>query len=285
MYIFLNKGLVPEDDARVSVLDRGFLYGDSVFETLRAYGGKPFRLHAHMERLVRSAGALEIEVPMSMEELRSAVYSTLEANSLKDAYIRVMVSRGTGPPGFDPTAETTPTVVVLARQINVYPDSMYTEGVKLMVSTIRRNPPEAMDPAIKSGNFLNNIRAKAQASRAGAFEAVMLNMHGLLAECTASNLFFARDNVLHTPSTRVGILDGITRGVIIHQARQMGVEVHEGEYALERLLEADEVFLTNTTTEVMPVRSVEGSGFRIGPLSRRLREAYHEAVRTEEGQW
>ena len=285
MYIFLDKGLVPEDEARVSVLDRGFLYGDSVFETLRAYGGRPFMLKAHLERLARSAAALEIEIPMSLEQLRSAVYSALEGNTLKDAYIRVMVSRGTGPPGFDPTDETTPTLVVLARQINVYPDSMYSEGVRLIVSTIRRNPAEALDPAVKSGNFLNNIRAKAEASRAGAFEAVMLNMHGLLAECTASNLFFVKDEVLHTPSTRVGILDGITRGMIIHQARQLGVEVHEGEYALERLLEAREVFLTNTTTEVMPVRQVEDRTFRIGPLALRLREAYQEAVRTEDENW
>ena len=285
MYIFLNKGLVPQDEARVSVLDRGFLYGDSVFETLRAYGGRPFMLFSHLERLARSAAALEIDIPMSMEELRSAVYSTLEANSLKDAYIRVMVSRGMGPPGFDPTVETTPTLVVLARQINVYPDSMYSEGVRLIVSTIRRNPAEALDPAVKSGNFLNNIRAKAQASRAGAFEAVMLNMRGLLAECTASNLFFASRDVLHTPSTSVGILDGITRGLIIELARKLGVEVQEGEYALDRLLEAREVFLTNTTTEVMPVRQVDDSTFRIGPLARRLRDAYHEAVHAEEEQW
>ena len=285
MYIFLDKGLVPQDEARVSVLDRGFLYGDSVFETLRSYNGRPFMLQAHMGRLARSAGALEINIPMSMEELRSAVYSTLEANSLKDAYIRVMVSRGMGPPGFDPTVETTPTLVVLARQINVYPDSMYSEGVKLIVSSIRRNSPEALDPAIKSGNFLNNIRAKAQASRAGAFEAVMLSMHGLLAECTASNLFFTRGEVLHTPSPRVGILDGITRGVVIDQARQRGIEVHEGEYTLDMLMEADEVFLTNTTTEVMPVRQVDDRTFRIGPLARRLREAYQVAVRTEEEKW
>ncbi len=282
MYIFLNKGLVPEAEARVSVLDRGFLYGDSVFETLRAYGGRPFRLHAHMERLVRSAGALEIEIPMSVEGLRSAVYSTLEANSLKDAYIRVMVSRGTGPPGFDPTAETIPTVVVLARQIHIYPDSMYSEGVRLIVSSVRRNPSEALDPAIKSGNFLNNIRAKGQASREGAFEAVMLNIQGHIAECTASNLFFEHEDILYTPSTSVGILDGITRGIIIDKARQLGVEVRQGEYKLERLLEAREVFLTNTTTEVMPVRSVEDSRFRIGPLARRLREAYQEVVRAEE---
>lgn len=274
MQVYLNDKLVPESDARVSVLDRGFLYGDSVFETLRAYGGVPFMFSEHLRRLVRSADALGIHIPISIDELRSAVKSTLEANSLKSAYIRVMVSRGVGPPGFDPTADTTPTLVVLARELSPYPDEMYADGVKLIVSPVRKNHPQALDPSIKSGNFLNNILAKADASRAGAYDSVMLNLQGFVAECTSSNIFFARDGILHTPSARVGILDGITRGTIIVLAQERDIQVNEGEYTLEGLMEAEEVFITNTTMEVMPVRAVDDRIFRPGPLAKRLREAY-----------
>ncbi|KKL89699.1 hypothetical protein LCGC14_1912090 [marine sediment metagenome] len=278
MQVFLNDKLVPESDARVSVLDRGFLYGDSVFETLRAYGGVPFMLSTHLRRLARSADALGIHIPISIDELRSAVMSTLEANSLKSAYLRVMVSRGVGPPGFDPTADTTPTLVVLARELSPYPDEMYTDGVKLIVSPVRRNHPQALDPSIKSGNFLNNILAKADASRAGAYDSVMLSLEGFVAECTSSNIFFARDGVLYTPSTRVGILDGITRETIIAQAHKMNIQVREGEYTLESLMEAEEVFITNTTMEVMPVRAVDDRTFRPGPLAKMLREAYQALI-------
>ncbi len=279
MQIFLNDKLVPESDARVSVLDRGFLYGDSVFETLRAYGGEPFMLSAHLRRLERSADALGIHIPISIDELRSALMSTLEANSLKNAYLRVMVTRGVGAPGFDPTADTTPTLVVLARELVPYPEDMYTEGVRLVVSSVRRNHPQALDPSIKSGNFLNNILAKADASRAGAYDSVMLSLQGFVAECTSSNIFFARDGVLYTPSTGVGILDGITRGTVIKLAQERDIQVQEGKFALESLMEADEVFITNTTMEVMPVRAVDDRTFRPGPLAKRLREAYQALIK------
>jgi branched-chain amino acid aminotransferase len=285
MKVFLNNIIVPENEACISVYDRGFLYGDSVFETLRAYGGKPFMLSAHLHRLERSANALSIKIPLSYDELRSAVFTTLQENSLEEAYVRVMVSRGVGPPGYDPTVETTPTLVIIARELTPPAGDLYAGGVKLLISSIRRNHSQTLDPAIKSGNFLNNILAKAEASRAGAYDAIMLDLQGHLAECTSSNIFFVKDGVLHTPSLRVGILDGITRGLIIEQGRERGVEVHEGEYTLERLLEADEVFITNTTTEVMPVRGVNEKTFRVGNMAKRLREAYQVLVRTEEEEW
>ncbi len=278
MQVFLNDKLVPESDARVSVLDRGFLYGDSVFETLRAYGGVPFMLPEHLSRLERSADALGIQIPLSKDELRSALMSTLEANSLKSAYIRVMVSRGVGEPGFDPTADTTPTLVVLARELSPYPDQMYKDGVKLIVSSVRRNNPQALDPSIKSGNFLNNILAKGDASRAGAYDSVMLSLEGNVAECTSSNIFFARDGVLYTPSAGVGILEGITCGTVIKLAQELDIQVHEGKFALESLMEAEEVFITNTTMEVMPVRAVDDRTFRPGPQAKRLREAYQTLI-------
>jgi branched-chain amino acid aminotransferase len=285
VFVYLNDRIVPESEALVSVTDRGFLFGDGVFETLRSYGGRPFMLSAHLERFVRSAHALGIRLTKTEAAIRDALMQSLDACGLKDAYIRIMVSRGSGPAGHDPKALTEPTFVIVVRQFTPYPEQYYTEGVRLIVSRTRRNPPEALNPAIKSANFLNNILAKGEASEAGAYDALMLNMAGKVAECTVSNIFFARGGELHTPSLDCGILDGVTRKVAIMLARRMGIEVREGSYEPHEIYSADEVFTTSSTTEVLPVRMVDAAVFQPGALARALKKEYEALALSGKEPW
>jgi branched-chain amino acid aminotransferase len=278
MYIYLNDRLVAESEAVVSVFDHGFLYGDGIYETMRAYGGVVFRLEEHVRRLERSASLIGLELQRDAASIKRAVYETLSANNLREAYIRLTVSRGSGPLGLDPALCEKPTFLVIAGEFREYPGAYYEEGVKLVVAGTRRNLREALDPRIKSLNFLNNILAKIEAKKAGAFEALMLNHRGMLAECTVSNIFFYGDGVLRTPSVGCGILDGITRGVVIGLAGEGGIPVEEGEYKGDEIYGAEEVFITNSTLEAAPVSMVDGRSYRVGDVSTRLRGAYKNEV-------
>jgi len=277
MYIFLNNKVVPEAEAVVSVYDHGFLYGDGVYETMRAYEGVVFMIERHMERLFRSASLIRLRPPDG-PTVRKAVYQTLEANGLSDAYIRVTLSRGKGPIGLDPELCRQPTFVVITEKFKEYPGSLYREGVALVVAQTRRNHVRAIDPKIKSLNFLNNILAKVEAKERGAYEAIMLNTDGFITEGTVSNIFFVRDNAVCTPSAEAGILDGITRELVLRLAGENGLSVKEGLFCPDDLFRASEVFFTNTTAEIMPVSSVEDVRYKVGEVSRALRRLYGEEV-------
>jgi len=244
-HIFLNEGVVPEEEALISVYDHGFLYGDGVYETMRSYDGVVFMLARHLERLARSAALIRLALP-SPSFFAGAVRETLAANRLTEAYIRITVSRGKGAIGLDPDLCPRPTFVVIAEPFRRYPEAWYQGGVKMIVAATRRNPADAVNPRIKSLNFLNNILAKIEAKEGGALEAVMLNEQGWIAEGTVSNVFFVRGGRLCTPSAEAGILDGITRELVIDLARGSGLEVGEGLFGVDDLLSADEVFFTNS---------------------------------------
>jgi branched-chain amino acid aminotransferase len=281
MLLYLNHRLVDKEEAAVSVFDHGLLYGDGVYETMRAYGGVVFRLDEHLQRLRRSADLIGLMVPGDDAALRDALYQTLDANALTDAALRLTLTRGPGPLGLDPALCPEPTLIIIPVPFRPYPDAHYEEGVSLVIAGTRRNPPEALDPRIKSLNFLNNILAKREAVAAGAFDALMLNHHGHVTECTVSNLFFAAGDVLCTPSSSSGILQGITRQVVLDLARAEGITVEEGEFTADDLTGAEEVFLTNTSMEVMPVGRIGEQAFHVGPMAPRLRAAFKDVVRRE----
>ena len=277
MYIFLDDRLVDASEAKVSVYDHGFLYGDGVYETMRAYEGVVFRLDEHIARLVRSAELIHMKLP-DKKELACAVYEAVVANRLDNAYIRVTVSRGKGPIGLDPALCRKLTIVVIAETFHPYPEALYRDGVELIISPVTRNFVGAIDPRIKSLNFLNNILAKITAREQGAYEAIMCNFAGYLAEGTVSNIFFVRAGEVHTPSVEAGILDGITREAVIGLARESGYAVHEGLYTPADIFAATEVFFTNTTAEVMPVCRVDDTRYEVGGVAGILRECYRGEV-------
>jgi branched-chain amino acid aminotransferase len=277
MYVFLNDKVVPESEAKISVYDHGFLYGDGIYETMRSYEGVVFMLDRHLERLRRSASLIKLGLPEDAC-LKDAVLRALRSNKLADAYVRITVSRGKGPIGLDPGLCEEPTLIVFAEQFRPSPESLYCEGVKLVIAGTRRNLVAAIDPKIKSLNFLNNILAKIEAKELGAYEAVMLNGEGFIAEGTVSNIFFVAGGALCTPSAEAGILDGITRELVIGLALREGIEVREGKFRPEELLGASEAFFTNTTSEVMPVSSVGEKNYRVGEITKRLRQRYRDYV-------
>lgn len=278
MLVYLNHSLVPEKDAKVSVFDHGFLYGDGIYETLRVYNGKAFLIDEHLQRLNRSASLIRLAIPKSKEGIKKAIALTLDANGLKEAYVRITISRGAGPIGLDPALCEEPTFVVIASEFKNYPEAYYREGVSVMIPEVRRNHKAALNPQIKSQNFLNNILAKIESKAAGAYEAVMLNTDGFLAEGTISNIFFVKDGFLCTPSVDCGILDGITRALVLSLAIKAGLKTEEGFYRPEEVNFSSEVFLTNSTMEVMPVNKVNGIPFSPGPITSMLHAAYKQAV-------
>jgi branched-chain amino acid aminotransferase len=277
MWIYLNDRFVDRKEAVVSVFDHGFLYGDGIYETLRAYGGRIFMLQQHLARLQRSGHLIGLDLPIPEKDWPALLNEAISRNGLTDAYIRITVSRGEGGIGLDPGLCKRPTVVIMALPLQSYPPHLFREGVKLIISRIRRNLTAALPPRIKSLNFLNNILAKQEALQSGAFDALMLNVEGHVTECTTSNLFFVRTGRLCTPSTACGILDGITREVVLLLAQEQGIPVEEGAYTVEALRQAEECFLTNTSMEIMPACQIDhlpiGSG-RPGPLTIRLQELF-----------
>lgn len=285
MLIYLDGKLVPKEQAVVSVFDHGFLYGDGVFEGIRVYGGVVFRLAPHIDRLYESARTIALTIPLTPEEMTQAVADTVAANGKRDAYIRLVVSRGPGDLGIDPAKCKKATVVVIVDSIALYPPEFYENGVSLVTAATRRVPMECFDPRVKSLNYLNNIMAKIEAKNAGALEAVMLNHHGLVAECTADNLFIIKKGVLKTPDLMQGALGGITRQAVIDLAREAGIPVSETVLALHDLYNADECFLTGTGAEVVPVIGIDGRPIgngKPGRTTQQLLAAFRE-LRVKDG--
>ena len=282
MRIYINGRFYPKEEAKVSVFDHGYLYGDGIYETLRAYGGKVFEIDAHIKRLFQSAEKMEMRLPLDHNGIHKAIHDTLRENNLLDAYVRISVSRGPGDIGLDPALCPEPTMVIIAKQFNYYPEVLYQKGVKVSVVNTRRNHPECLDPAIKSTNFLNNIFAKIEAKRAGAFEGIMLNHSNHVAEGTVSNVFIVKKGSVLTPPLLAGILEGVTRDLVVRLAEKNGITVYEEMFTEVQMWQADEVFITNTTMEVMPVTDVDGhiiDGGAPGGITTRLMAAYKEEVK------
>lgn len=283
--VYVDGKLVPKNEATVSVFDHGFLYGDGVFEGIRVYEGNVFRLREHIDRLYESAKTIALDIPMTREEMIRATLETVAANQKKDAYIRLVVSRGAGDLGIDPAKCRRPTIVIISDSITLYPQELYENGASLVTASVRRIPMESLDPRIKSLNYLNNILAKIEAKKAGALEAIMLNHHGQVAECTADNLFMIKQGTVKTPDLMQGALAGITRGAVLDLARKAGIPCCETVLALHDLYNADECFLTGTGAEIVPVISIDGRRIgdgKPGPVTRRLLADFR-VLRTQDG--
>jgi branched-chain amino acid aminotransferase len=279
MKIWLDGKLVDESEAKLSVFDHGLLYGDGVFEGIRIYNNRVFRLEEHVRRLFDSARAIILSMPWTQEDVCRFTCETVAANGLKDGYIRLVVTRGAGELGLNPYLCPKPSMFIIASTIKLYPEEMYRDGLAIITCATRRPAPAALMPQVKSLNYLNNVMAKVEAIQAGALEAVMLNEQGYVAECTGDNLFLIKNGTMFTPLISDGALDGITRAVIIELAAGLGVPVVERSLTRYDIFTADECFLTGTAAEVIPVvaldRRVIGSG-KPGPLTARFLEAFHE---------
>ncbi len=277
MQVYVNGRFVPAEEASISVFDHGFLYGDGVFEGIRVYEGNIFRLHQHIERLYHSAQCLLLAIPMAPEALHDAIVETVRRRGLPNQYVRVVVSRGAGDLGLDPRLCPTPSVIIIADTIALYPERYDTEGLDLVTVATRRMPSWALDPRIKSLNYLNNILAKIEAQQAGAVEGVMLNAEGYVAECTADNLFVWQGERLLTPAVAAGALQGITRASVLEIARDLGLYTEEGFLTRYDLYTAEECFMTGTGAEIVPVVRIDarqiGAGVP-GPMTARIREAF-----------
>jgi branched-chain amino acid aminotransferase len=268
----MDGKLVPRSEAVVSVYDHGLLYGDGCFEGIRAYGGRILKLKSHIARMYESASLIRLNPAFDVDEIEDAIRETLAANELEDAYIRLIFTRGVGTLGLHPFRCPTPGTIIIADTIQLYPEELYEQGMKVIVADRPRIPIPCLDPRIKSLNYLNNILAKIEAIDAGVFEAIMLNLEGEVAECTGDNIFVIKDGRIRTPSTSTGILHGVTRRFVMREiAPACGHEVEEAVFPLEELLDADEVFLTGTAAEVIGVTAVGdhriGDG-KVGPVTR-----------------
>ena len=280
--VFMNDRLVPENEARVSVFDHGLLYGDGVFEGMRSYSGRVFRLDAHIDRLWESAQAICLKIPLTKEAVAKAVNETLAANGLTDGYVRLLVTRGAGTLGLDPNRTKDPQVIVIADTISLYPREHYEKGLRIVTAATQRTQPAALSPRIKSLNYLNNIMAKLEGLQAGCVEALMLNHKGEVAECTGDNIFAVRKGLLLTPPPDAGILEGITRGAVMDLARSAGIDCREATLTRHDLYTAEECFLTGTAAEVIPVVEIDGRSIgtgRPGPVTAKLLAAFHALVR------
>ena len=282
--VYLNGHLVPRSEAKVSVFDHGLLYGDGVFEGIRSYNGLIFKLKEHLDRLFESAQTLMLKIPLSRPELTRAIVSVLRANRLKDAYIRLVVTRGEGDLGLDPRKCNRPTLFIIADRIVLYPKKLYRNGLEIITVPTQRNIPSAVDPQIKSLNYLNNILAKIEATHAGKEEAIMLNQAGVVAECTGDNIFIVKQGVLLTPPTYVGALRGVTRGAVLEIARRERLPSREEVITRHNLFNADECFLTGTAAEVIPVVKIDGrqiAAGRPGPTTLRIMREFKRLTRTD----
>ncbi len=281
MWIYLNNRFVQDEEALISVFDHGFLYGDGVFETMRSYGPRLFMHGQHLARLFRSAEAIGLTIPIPLENWAEILYEAMARNgvgtSQQDAYLRITVSRGAGDIGLDPVLCRTPTVVVMTKPLITPTPHLYETGVRVITASTKRNLPDALSPQIKATNFLNNIQAKREALAVNAFDGILLNWQGHVTESTVSNVFFVSNGHLCTPALECGLLDGITRMIVIQLAKDLGLPIEEGHYAADQLHQADECFLTNTSMEIMPVTFIDnrpvGHG-KPGPITVRLREHF-----------
>lgn len=283
LQIWLDGKLVPQEEARISVFDHGLLYGDGVFEGIRAYHGRAFKLQEHLRRLYDGAHCIGLEIPLTMAQMSEVVLETLRANKLRDAYVRLVVTRGVGDLGLDPRKCAVPTVFCIASHIELYPEEFYQTGLSLITCATRRNSPDALNGSIKSLNYLNNILAKVECARAGVQEGIMLTTEGYVCECTGCNIFLAHGNCLTTPPVHIGNLPGITRQAVMDLAGELDMEVHEDLFRIQSVYTAEEVFLTGTGAEIVPVVEVDGRTIgegRPGHTTHRLLEAFRALIQT-----
>jgi branched-chain amino acid aminotransferase len=280
--VYINGKLYDKADAKISVYDHGLLYGDGVFEGIRVYHGKVFRLRQHIERLYDSARAIHLEIPIGREQMTEAVLDTVKANAKKDGYIRLVVTRGAGSLGLDPRKTTDPQVIIIVDDITMYPPELYENGMEIVTAATIRNHPNAVNPRIKSLNYLNNILAKIEGIRAGCLEALMLNHKGEVAECTGDNVFVVNHGTLKTPPIDAGILEGVTRNAVLELARAAHIPVEETTLTRHDIYTAEELFLTGTAAEVIPIVKCDGRSIGLGkpgPITKQLRERFHQLVR------
>lgn len=284
MKIFLGDKLVDEKDAVVSVFDHGLLYGDGVFEGIRAYNGRVFLLDEHIDRLYDSAKAIALNIPMTKAEMSDAVVKTCKANDIADGYIRLVVTRGKGTLGLNPYLCEKAEIIIIAGKIQLYPQDLYDNGLRIVTVGTIRNHPEAINPRIKSLNYLNNVMAKIEAINAGCMECLMLNHKGEVAEASGDNVFVIKNGVISTPPSSCGALEGLTRNKVMELAREAGYEVREAVLARYDLYVADEVFLTGTAAEVISVVDVDkrtiGDG-KPGAITTELSQLYTACARSE----
>ena len=280
-WIYLNGEFVTKENAKVSVYDHGFLYGDGIFEGIRLYNGNIFKLREHLDRLYDSAKSIMLEIPLSYEEMQEAVAETLRKNNLKNGYIRLVVSRGPGDLGLDPRRSPQAWVIIIAEQLAIYPEEAYVNGLKTISVSPRRNLPDALNPKIKSLNYLNNILVKIQSNLAGVGEAIMLNSQGYVAEGSSDNIFIVKRGVVFTPPCYCGALEGITRLAIIELCAKHGIPLKEEPFTLHDVYVADEVFFTGTAAEVIAVREVDGRTIgegKAGPVTTHLLKEFRGIV-------
>lgn len=281
--VYINGELISKEEAKISVFDHGFLYGDGLFETMRAYRKKIFRLEQHLQRLFLSLNYLKFPIPFSFASLKEAIYKTIEANRLEDAYIRLNITRGEGATVPDPTTCKTPNIIIITREYLPYAPSLYQKGYKGKVVRVRLSP-HMPTVAMKTLNFLNHIIAKMEAKESGFNEGIMINTEGFLMEGTVSNVFMLREGLLFTPVKEVGLLPGITRQAVLEIAEAKGLKVKEAKITIKEFLEAEEAFLTNSLIEIMPLVEIDGHpmGKGIpGPLTQELIKSYKELVKGE----
>jgi branched-chain amino acid aminotransferase len=278
MKVYVDGKYYDEANAKVSVFDHGLLYGDGVFEGIRAYNGRVFRLKEHIDRLYYSAKAIMLTIPIEHKAMAQAVVETCRENSIKDGYIRLVVTRGVGTLGLNPNRCQNPSVVIIAGTIQLYPPELYRKGMEIVTVPTTRNLHSAVNPAIKSLNYLNNILAKIEANNAGCEEAIMLNAQGFVSECTGDNIFIVKSSELQTPPLSAGALYGVTRRVVMELSAEKGVPVREMNLTRYDVFNADECFLTGTGAELVPVTKVDGRVIgdgTPGPFTRDLTERYH----------
>ncbi len=279
--IYVNGKFYKKSEAVVSVFDHGLLYGDGIFETLRSYRGQILFLSRHLDRLLSSAASISLKIDLTPEQIGQILYQTLEQNRLQDAYIRISVTRGKGEIGLDPALCPKPTLIVMAKTFRGHPKELYQNGIHASLVKVRRNASQSIDPSIKSMNFLNNILAMQEAMKSGAREALMLNPEGWVCEGSVSNIFWVQDEVVKTPDIGCGLLAGITREAVIKTANLSGVLVEEGYFPPEDLLMAKEVFVTNTSYEVMPVTLIDQNRVmsgKVGKITRLLLLEYRKKI-------
>lgn len=284
MKIYLDGKWVPKEKAVVSIFDHGLLYGDGVFEGIRSYHGRVFKLKEHVDRLFESAHTLMLNIPLTRQEMMDVVTKTLQVNHLKDAYVRLVVTRGVGDLGLDPRKCPKPTIFCITDKIKLYPDSLYKKGLAIISVPTTRNLPEAVNPQIKSLNYLNNILAKIEAINSGYEEALMLSSTGYVSECTGENIFVLKNDELLTPPPYVGVLRGITRQCVMDLARELGLAVREEVFTRHEVYNADEVFLTGTAAEIVPIVKVDerviGTG-KPGIVTAKLLKAFRALTEKE----
>jgi len=283
--IYMNDRLVDEQDAKVSVFDHAFLYGDGIFEGIRCYNGRIFRQKQHIDRLWDSAKTIDLKIPVSKEKMVEAIYETVRANGLVDAYIRLVVSRGKGTLGLDPKSCKTPQIVIIAQPLQLYPKELYEKGMAIVTASTIRNPSSSLNARVKSLNYLNNIMAKLEAHTAGCEEAMLLNHKGDVAEGTGDNIFIVKNGKIITPPTDACILEGVTRNVVLEIATELGYEVAQAAMTRHDVYTADECFLTGTAAELIPVVKVDGREIgdgKPGAITLRILAAFPDFVKKDQ---